>query len=96
MKDQSGAAEIEFALPCQDCGCHAVFMGPSRRWEMFEFAIPALLPVRQGAEGLRDAAWSIERKPDTAFGDGGADRGVKEPARLSGSLCFRLLMLVSN
>ena len=28
MKDQ-GAAEIEFVLPCQDCGCHVVFMAPA-------------------------------------------------------------------
>jgi hypothetical protein len=26
MKDQYGVAEIESVLPCQDCGCHAVFM----------------------------------------------------------------------
>ena len=29
MKDQFGAAEIEFVLPCQDCGCHTVFMAPA-------------------------------------------------------------------
>jgi hypothetical protein len=30
MKAQSGADEIEFVLPCQDCGCHAVFMALTR------------------------------------------------------------------
>jgi len=31
MKDQFEAAEIEFVLACQDCGCRAVFIALAAR-----------------------------------------------------------------
>ena len=55
------------------------FHGPSRKWETTEVDIPALLPVRPGAEGSERYRLVDRWKPDIAFGDGGAERGVKGP-----------------
>jgi hypothetical protein len=57
MKDQSAAAEIEFVLPCQDCGCHAVFMASTPLGKRSNASSPLCCQcgVRRG---LRDAALS--------------------------------------
>ena len=44
---------------------------------MFECVEPAMLPVRPRAEGSEQPSLIDPCKPDTAFGDGGAERGVK-------------------
>ena len=60
MKNQHGAAEIEFVLPCQDCGCHAVFMAAVASGKRPKSPCPRCCQCGRVRRDLRDAAWLID------------------------------------
>jgi hypothetical protein len=60
MKDQFGVAEIEFLLPCQDCGCHTVFMAPAASGKRSNTPYPRRCQCGRERRDLSTAVLSID------------------------------------
>jgi hypothetical protein len=58
MKEQFGAAE--FVLPCQDCGCHVVFLAPAASGKRSNASNPRCCQCGRVRRDLRDAGWSMD------------------------------------
>ena len=80
MKEQFGAAEIEFVLLLSGLRLSRRFHGPRRKWETLECVEPAMLPVWPGAEGSEGCRLVDGCRPDIALRDGGAERGMNRAA----------------